>query len=245
MYPEWYTELYAKLFHSPNYDQGLDKAEETGYAKSMYVYSESSGIRLAVTACVSDETRTVLQVELTGNYNREDPFDFSGISVNDESGNGYFVQSYGERFSTGKEIEKELPQSTLIRCFGGPSKDCNVYLHISKISGIQGDWNIKIPVIIKPTYNYSTDINYLEGDFSVYIYKITIAQDNPEFILENKTTSLTCTSASAMKCKEGYWDYTIRFGSLDLDSDLTLSVKPEAKSCYKVKIPINQLRIEK
>lgn len=244
---------YKKLFHTVAIDQGLDKAAANGYAKSMYLYSESNGVKLAVTACISDETRTVIQVEVSGDYKRRDVITLSGITLKDENNNTYTLNHWGEGMSNNKTI----PQSTLIQFTGGSLKDCVATLHVASINGIEGDWNIKIPIVIKSSKKYSTEIHFSKDNVSIDISEITFAptQTVVKFFvhdkkfelgaycsLSNDSESVKYTSADSHLEDDGY-RYVINFGSISEKKDLTLKLIPndENQPKYEIKIPVAKL----
>lgn len=213
----------------------------------------------AVTACVSDETRTVVQVEVTGDCERRDILHISGIELRDENGQPIpiFEVGSGEGASGPNVPGKDLPPSTLIRFNWGPTKDCKVTLHVSNINGADGDWNIEIPLTASPSIKFTTDFYYEEGDFSIRITRIAFAptqtmikfrlcnsDPNMTFTLSNETESVSSTQRGYYT-KNGVANGVACFGSLDPDSDLTLTLSPyppdKKKKSYRVVIPLAQL----
>jgi hypothetical protein len=168
-----------KMFTVGYSDPGLDNLRQGQYNSFQSLSCKSNGITLYAKAIVSDTSRTVVQIQVTGKLSGNGIPDLSGITLEDKEGNSYLLSKWG----SGESNSNANFDQTSIEFNGGPEKETIVALSISKINGVDGNWLINIP--IKPvtsegTFNCNVIYNFDDG-ISFKIDKVTFTATQTTF----------------------------------------------------------------
>lgn len=135
------------IFDKGPIDQGLVKAEEDGKVNYLNCSASDKNIKVTVIGAISDEIRTVVQVDVSGKLSGKGVPELNGIQLLDEEGNEYHVTNWGSGLS---DNSKKLSEQTNIEFKGGPTKKATLTLKLRSINSVSGYWEIKFPVEANP-----------------------------------------------------------------------------------------------
>jgi len=125
--------------------------------------NESSGIMLELTSAVSDISKTLLQIRVTGILSGRGFPDISPIDIFliGESGHDYLAVAVGGG-TYYENTTYDIEDLCLIEFVGGLTTESNMTLTIKKINGIEGNWTVEFVLLpYAEIIHFESDTNYV------------------------------------------------------------------------------------